>query len=63
MKKFKIVEERPIEGDYAINPLNRKNKPQLVVRYSEDNPTLGFRLKGWMDWVPLSSYHKKVEFI
>jgi len=59
-----ITDEIPKEGDYGINPANKKkNKPRLVERASETNDTLGFKQpKSWFTWQPLRDYHRKVVF-
>ena len=58
-----ITDEIPKEGDYGINPANKKNKPRLVERASETNDTLGFKQpESWFTWQPLRDYHRKVVF-
>ena len=38
---YKITNELPKEGDFGINPRDPECKPRKVVRYSDENPTLG----------------------
>lgn len=62
--EYIITDEIPKEGDYAINPEDPKRKPRLVVRYSDENPTLGMHLEpsSWFKWLPLRDSHRKVIF-
>jgi len=61
---YTILDEIPKEGDYGINPQAPDKKPRLVVRYSDENSTLGMRLESpsWFEWMPLRNSHRKVVF-
>ena len=61
---YTILDEIPKEGDYGINPKAPDKKPRLVVRYSDENSTLGMILESpsWFKWMPLRNSHRKVVF-
>ena len=65
MKPFITLDETPKEGDFGINLKSSDKKPRKVVRYSEDNDTLGMYLEypSYFKWLPLRSHHRKVIFV
>ena len=50
------------EGDFVIDTKSPSKIPHIVIKYSEENNTLGYFGKGWFSWIPISKRHKKVNY-